>query len=51
MQLRSALSDGRRPSGHFRNSICAINESMKYFDKDHAAAKDVHRRTLLCFGH
>lgn len=37
MQQLNALSDGRRPTGQFRNTAFVINESRRYFDAAHAA--------------
>ncbi|MER8801162.1 aminotransferase class I/II-fold pyridoxal phosphate-dependent enzyme [Mesorhizobium sp. M0998] len=37
MQQRIALSDGDRPTEHFRNTPYVINESRTYFDAAHAA--------------
>ncbi|MET4118031.1 8-amino-7-oxononanoate synthase [Bradyrhizobium sp. JR1.5] len=37
MQQRSSLSNGDRPSGHFRNTAYVIRKSSPYFDAAHAA--------------
>lgn len=37
MQQGIALSDGHRPTGHFRNTTYVINESRAHFDAAHAA--------------
>ena len=37
MQQAIALSDGGRPTGHFRNTAYVINESRAHFDAAHAA--------------
>lgn len=37
MQKRSLLSDGGRPTGHFRNTAYMVSKSRPYFDAAHAA--------------
>lgn len=37
MQQRSLLSNGGRPTGHFRNTAYVIDKSRPYFDAAHAA--------------
>ncbi|MGY4447308.1 7-keto-8-aminopelargonate synthetase-like enzyme [Bradyrhizobium sp. i1.3.1] len=46
MQQRSSLSDGDRPSGHFRNTAYVIKKSSPYFDAAHSAGlMGVHGRS------